>query len=1213
MFTYAGCLNYFPSSCPILFSFLHKTRYSLSVAESIPNELCLADCQRTLSVPARICGAFRFPAFPLSMASAQLLTAASPRALLSCVVEEICQRDADEGWCIVPAGSHLRRDIHRLLLERCPGGAWIGFRTLALDELLAHFARDLDPRQALTALQVRQVVASVIREVHDSSGGEAFQGQVFDGRISETTLRTVAHLFSELEPYRLGPGDLARRLLEGPVSDSLSQRAREIVSVYERYLDKLKEHRYEGPRSREIEAAERARAAPPPDGVRRFVFLGLDGSSPSDPGVRVARALVRNPNVDEVRLALVLPDSMTGYPWEAHGNEVTYERWIEDVGRRDFLHPPKPPETMPADLLALVTDPFTYRERAPATGAVRGVQLPDLSAEAEWVAGEIKRSILSGEVAPDEVAVVARDMGRRAEELEHTMRGMGLPVVSSRETACADVPAVRALLAWARLEAYGWRTRDLVALAESPYLPLRLNPTLLARIGSAGTLPEGPEDWAARIRRLAEADAGEERHDPGSLPGSTPEDSRHLRAAFDAFWEAHREILGPVAERTPERRVQALISATDRWRIEDGVYGIGDEVPPAERALLARTDLDGINALLRAMDDWLRGREIAGLASEAMDPSLWYAELESVAREAKIRSSTYPISAVHLLAPQAAALRSFRHVYLIGLADGIWPARNDPSAHSLTEEERRALKLPAVEERAARERLFFHLAAGTATKQITLTYPALDARGRVLVPSPFISCLGLRIDGFQVRVERAQSLVPSDPSGVLSPVHLDWIAAQACLRLAEAAEGGAEGILEVVNSDPLVGAWLSEPSSQVAAECWTVERLREDALARQDESYGPFLSFVGVVPPQHLPAALTSDEAAFSPSELERHGQCAWRFFATRALGLFAGRSEEDEDPNEAGAFGILQHQILERFYGEAERDGRLPPRSEADVGALLARLAEVGRAVIRAHAVSSHEQLWSLDLEFVVDVLRRFVRRDLERMHCAHVLPDAIGIRTRIKALEARISRMDGVEAEFDGVRFRLYGAIDRVEEVDDPRLPDALQGWLVLKDYKSSRDDPSRLRITRFTEGRSIQLPLYAVLAEKRWGQRVYSLGELKISLGSDPDELSAGWVMPDGQGGITLQRHPDADPRRDAPEERRNLVIAAQNAALRVAAERVRKIRSGRFDPPAERQCWGCHLGDVCRASRYDNPERGRERARMPLTVGLDELAAVQGGEA
>jgi hypothetical protein len=88
------------------------------------------------------------------MADAQLLTHSSPRALLSCVVEEICGRDPAEEWCIVSARSHLRQDIHRLLLERCPEGAWIGFRTLALDDLLAHFARDLDPRNALTPLQV---------------------------------------------------------------------------------------------------------------------------------------------------------------------------------------------------------------------------------------------------------------------------------------------------------------------------------------------------------------------------------------------------------------------------------------------------------------------------------------------------------------------------------------------------------------------------------------------------------------------------------------------------------------------------------------------------------------------------------------------------------------------------------------------------------------------------------------------------------------------------------------------------------------------------------------------------------------------------------------------------------------------------------------------------------------------------------------------------
>lgn len=1143
------------------------------------------------------------------MAYAQLLTAPSSRGVLRTAVLDVCDADPEDGWCIVTARSHLLRDVHRILLDRCPERGWIGFRCVTLETLLNHFARDLDPQQALTTLQVRQVIARTIREVHEESGGAAFDGQVFDGRVSETTLRTITHLFSELEPYRLGPEDLSRRLLDGPVSDSVSERAREVVEVYRRYQGKLREHGYKGPRSREIDAAERARAAPLPEGSRRFLFLGMDASSPSDPGLRVVRALARNPEVKEVRLALVVPDSMADYPWKAHGNEVAYEVWVEEVGRRTTLQRPVAPPSMPEDLLAIAEDPFTYREPVPATGAVRAVQLPDLAAEAEWVASEIKREILAGTLSPDEIAVVARDMDRRAEDLEHTFRGMGLPIVSSRETSCCDVPAVRALLAWVRLEAFGWRTRDLVAAAESPYLPLGLNPTLLARIGSVGTLPEGPEDWRGRIEVLTAADAND-RHAPGSLPGTTPEASEDLLDAFDRFLTAHREILGSPAERSPQRWVRSLLLATEHWKLEDGVYGIGDEVPPSERAQLARADLDGINALLRAMDDWLRGREIAGLSSEPMESALWYAELEAVSRETRIRSSTYPLSAVHLLAPQQAALRSFRYVYLIGLADGVWPARTEPGVHALTEEERRALSLPSAEERAARERLLFHLAAASATERLTLTYGALNDRGQVLVPSPFVSCLQLRLSGFQVRIERAQSLVPKDPSGVLSPVHLDWLAAQSCLRLAYAAEGGAAEILEAVTADPLVCAWLGQPGPQAAAQAWTAEHVREDESARGSESYAPFAAFAGVVSPDALPDSLLSDDAAFSPSELDRHGQCAWRFFATRGLGLFAGRTDEDEDPNEAGAFGTLQHQILETFYRRAQAAGALPPATYEDIDRLLGQLARVGQEVIRAHALSSHEQLWSLDLDFVIDVLTRFVRRDLERTYGAHTVPDSSTVRTHIKDLEARLSRIHGVEVEHEGVHFRLYGAIDRVEEIADERLPGALQGWLVLKDYKSSRGDISRLRIQRFTEGRSIQLPLYAVLAEKRWGQRVYALGELKISLGDDPAELSAGWLMPDGNGGVDLQRHPDADARPNAPEERRNLIVAAQQAALHVATDCIRRIRSGQFDPPADRKCWGCHLGDVCRASRYDNPERGRERARMPLTISLEEWAHVSG---
>jgi ATP-dependent helicase/DNAse subunit B len=379
--------------------------------------------------------------------------------------------------------------------------------------------------------------------------------------------------------------------------------------------------------------------------------------------------------VEEVRLVLVLPESLAEEAWDAHGNEATYEAWVEETGPRTHMERPSP-EGMPLDLLAVAEDPFTFRESIPVTGAIQGVQLPDIAAETEWVAAQIKREILVGQLAPDEIAVVARDMGGRAEDLEQVFETMGVPIVSSREISCCDIPVVRAVLAWARLEAYAWRTRDLVAVAESPYLHLGLNPTLLARIGSVGTLPSGAEDWRERIRALADVGDGHGRHAPGSLPAATQETSEDLRRAFHAFCEVHQEILAPVGERTPELWARSLLEAVRRWRLEDRIYGIGDEVAPAERALLARTDLDGLNALLRAVDDWLRGREIAGLSNEPMSPALWYAELEAVARETRIRSSTYPLAAVHLLTPQQAALRSFRHVYIIGLTDGVWPAHS---------------------------------------------------------------------------------------------------------------------------------------------------------------------------------------------------------------------------------------------------------------------------------------------------------------------------------------------------------------------------------------------------------------------------------------------------------------------------------------------------------------------------------------------------------
>lgn len=1138
------------------------------------------------------------------MAKPELITSTSPAGLLDEIADMI-SAEPDAGWCVVVPRTHLARDVTTALLERNPTRAWVGNRVLTVDDLVAHYARALDARPALTPLQVRQIIAAVVREIYEESGGAVFEGQVIDGRVSESLLRSLTRLFAELEPFRWSPDDLEERLKGDRESLQVEDRAWQVAEVYRRYMARLSATRYQGPQGQAVTAVELAQTAPPPDGVRSFLFLGLDTSGFKDVGVRMVYALAKNPAIERVVWALVLPAKLdtAETAWKTHGNSHLYEHWMEDFGTRTHIESTNRITGLPEDLAALVFDPFAYRlERAKTTGAVRAVRVPDTQLEIDWVATDIKRRVLEGNVAPERIAVIARNMDLRAEDFERVFGEFSIPVVSSRETPIHNVPVVGAVLALFRLIAFGWRLSDLVSVAESPYLATGLNPTLLARIGSMGTSPDGPADWESRIAAfqreatVAEAQGKNIRND---LPARYARTATELAEKFRAFLADVRAVAGDGAALTPAEWVAALVKAVERWSLERRIYDIAPAVDRDQRAMLVRADLDGLNALIRAAHDWHAGREIAGLGNEPLDARTWYAELEVIAAESRIRSSTFPRDAVHLLLPAQAALREWDVVYVVGLADGIFPVHTEITDHTLSDEERRALHLPTAEQRAARERLLFHLSVATARRELILVAPATDDRGKALVTSQFMTCLPLRIEGLQIEQVTARGMVPTRIEQIFRPGDVDLFATERYRAYAEAAESEAD-LERLVREDSIVRGWLARPMTRYVTEAWAVERLR-GLLDRTLENGAdnpdgiPLGEFVGLIPASRLPEWVRSDEAIFSPTELDIYGRCNFRFFLSRLVGLRAGPDQE-EDHDEAAAFGTLQHRILERLYNDLKSENLLPPTSHADIDAAIERLRHVARAAVRDYMASAHERLWEIDFDFVLNVLKDFVRRDLARMLEIEKNDEATEPRRRLVDLETWVGP---VPVDIDDVRFQLHGRIDRVEEITDDRLPAEAQGWLHLADYKTSRTrSPS---LNSYLSGEKLhQLPLYVYMAEKHFGRRVFGYGELRTAHSADPRPVQIREMALNPDGRVELI---------DVPGVSGNPVAASRNIALNVAAGMVRQIRNGRLAPQPGRQCFGCRFKDICRAATMADPARFRDRAQIPLVVDARTYARAE----
>lgn len=1103
-----------------------------------------------------------------------LFTADAPSDLAPHAVRTIAQAPDADGWCIVVPRAYLLHSLSADLLQARSGRGWIGERILTVDRLLDHFGREAGDRPTLTPIQARQIIAAIVREVHAASEGAAFPGQVPNGRPARSLVRSLISLFEDLGPMGHSTSDLEASLGGDDAPRERVARARGIAAVYRTYHQRLRENGLLPPDGDRASAALLASQMEPPSGLHRFAFLGIDGSSLQNAEIQLAFSLAQNSAVQEMRLYAALPETPSEEAWSTHANLPIFEQWLKKGYSRVHIAPGT--STLAADLAAMHQGPFDFRADPPSvTGAIELRRFPDAASESEWIARDVKKRILSG-TDPASIAVVGRDMADRAPTLVRTMSEMGVPVVASHERPLSAVAAVRASMLPYRLLAEEWSPSDLIALADSPYHDFPLSPRILTR-AAEGSAARTRSAWLRRLRSLAHADRLNVDDPPA--PARPSRVTAEQIAEFERFLTRLTDTLGPSAHRTPAEWVSSLVSLIERSRLEDRIYALRSGEIDEQALRIAREDLDGMNTLVRAAHEWARGAELAGTSKAQLSVEEWSQEVEELSETATIRVSTYPRSAVQLLEAPQAALRSWEVVYLAGLSDGVFPLRLPPEAHGLTDEDRRTLSLPDAAQRSARERLLFHLAAASCRSQLLLSAPSADDRGKALVTSPFLSSLPLRVAGLSIRDVQARSLTPASERDALSPADLDALASRRYRQMEK--EPGFDP-----TADPILAPWLSVPSHRHAVRGWGVSRARAEIEQYVVRTAAPRLEmgrFLGDISPTAVQSPVAD---AFSPSELESYQKCHFRHFGEHVLGL---RAAEGHASNEAASFGVLQHRVLEEVYGSLIKDELLPPANNGVLPEAFARLKRAAARHAAELAETGHEGLWRLDLEFTLRTLRGFVRRDLARMVASRTMATHPSVRTELVALEEVIGPVD---VEGGQTRFRLKGKLDRVERVADPRLPDDVQGQLVIRDYKGSTSSRSPA-LKKYLSGESLQLPLYAALARAHYGVDVLGFGELRPAASSDPMPVqNLALEVEEGESRWVAQT-----------ENERPVVQAAVHAALRQAGKLVEGIRAGYFVPQKQRSCRGCPLQNVCRAATGGATNYEPSRPTLPLSLSVE----------
>ncbi len=456
-----------------------------------------------------------------------------------------------------------------------------------------------------------------------------------------------------------------------------------------------------------------------------------------------------------------------------------------------------------------------------------------------------------------------------------------------------------------------------------------------------------------------------------------------------------------------------------------------------ERTLTSLGVRDRLAAMGRLSIDRRAERKLrAGLnelsaESGALPLEGFLAELDDLLATLTVPVDPPEVPGVALHSPLAVFGARYRQIFVLGMAEGLTPApvRDDPLLDFFERARLRpaGLVLESATEAAERERLSFWAALDTADEGVTLSYPELVGGGE-RVASPFFAALGL------------EPVAAGDkPPASLPEARALWLRS-----------GKGDGGTAPVDRSA-VDAPEDDPVLLHAREAWRIERRRE--------SGEPWDAHDGIVGVPLDPARWT-----FSASQITALGQCAFKWFAQRRLGL--GELEEAEEEVSPLVRGSIYHRALEIALSRA--------RDADDVRAAALEHLDAAFAAAETDVGVPRQASWPMRRPQHLEVLRRVLRAD------DFFTPDG-----EIVALEQRF------EGTWRGLR--VLGFVDRVDLGPD---------GLVLLDYKTRATMPDGARSSSGKADLDVQLPLYVETAAHALrpgdpvaGAHYYSLTKAKV----------------------------------------------------------------------------------------------------------------------
>jgi DNA helicase-2/ATP-dependent DNA helicase PcrA len=531
-------------------------------------------------------------------------------------------------------------------------------------------------------------------------------------------------------------------------------------------------------------------------------------------------------------------------------------------------------------------------------------------AQAQAVAADIERLVAREDLAPEDVCVLVRSVKTEGQAVAAALEERAVPYRLTGAAAFFQRAEVRDLLAWLRLLVDPGDAGAVVRALARP--PIELRAIDLARCTQI-----------ARRRKLDMVAALGAAMESPQIP---PE----ARDRILAFLKLYRSAAGALDSTRPDLYVHRLIE------------GLG-----LRRQLLFAASTEVVERLVNLAKfgdlaaDYLRrspqatAREFARSIAAVADAGL--REEEAVAGERP--------RGVHVMAMHAAKGLEFDHVYVLGLMAARMPGPRrrtlEPIPDALIKE---ALPPDSKAVHVAAMRRLMHVAMTRARRRLVLAYPATTERGAAQPPSPFAEEARAAVGGeWETREEElfgpAETLqstfrllrdelltTVAQVGGRLGELRFDTDldVSHAVVRYLEVLKLSAllersRGELSVAEALPEVNARLLQAATAEQREIFETSALDEYLLdAERDEKLRARAVAQRTEPSleQFLPRR--GEGLVLSASDIETYRTCPLKYKFARVFRI-------PSEPTLNQRFGILVHQVLERFHQGGAAGGTLP------------------------------------------------------------------------------------------------------------------------------------------------------------------------------------------------------------------------------------------------------------------------------------------------